>query len=115
MSFDGINGARPNELALLPDGTLYGGTGFGGGSRGAGNVFRVVLQCITSFQMSADGAVLNCSGVPYDSYDIQTTTSLAAPVWEAITTCSADENGLMQFRHNGATSAPARFYRLAPK
>ena len=102
------------ELTLLPDGTLYGGTG-SGGSRLCGNVFRLVVHSITGVQLSAGNAVLNCSGVPYDSYDIQTTTSLAAPVWEAITTCSADENGLMQFRHNGATSAPARFYRLAPK
>jgi hypothetical protein len=114
MSFDGVNGGHPFNLALLPDGSLYGATGRGG-SRAWGNVFRLVLHSITGVQLSAGNAVLNGSGVPYDSYDIQTTTSLAAPVWETITTCSADEKGLMQFRHNGATSAPARFYRLAPK
>jgi uncharacterized repeat protein (TIGR03803 family) len=114
VSFDGINGGHPMELALLPDGSLYGGGGLGG-SRGCGNVFRLVLHSVTGFQLSAGNAILNCSGVPYDSYDIQTTTNLVAPAWETITTCPADENGRMQFQHNSAANEPARFYRLAPR
>jgi uncharacterized repeat protein (TIGR03803 family) len=114
VSFDGINGAGFLGLALLPNGTFYGATG-DGGPRLGGTVFRMILHSITGLQFVSDHAVLNCSGVPFSSYDIQTATNLAAPVWETITTCSADTNGLIQFNHASGANAAARFYRLAPK
>ena len=40
VTFDGANGASPNQLAQALDGNLYGTTGYGGGG-GRGTVFKV--------------------------------------------------------------------------
>jgi uncharacterized repeat protein (TIGR03803 family) len=115
MEFGGKNGRRPfGELTVFPNGSLYGVTA-NGGARGWGNVFKLDLHCITDFQISGSNAVLNCSGVPHGSYDIQSTSNLSMPSWETIGTCSADKNGWMQLQHPGAMSGPTRFYRLAPR
>jgi autotransporter-associated beta strand protein len=54
------------------------------------------------------------SGAPGQSYVLQATTNLVAPVnWVRLLTNQADGNGVLQFLDTQATNWPARFYRVS--
>jgi hypothetical protein len=55
--------------------------------------------------------VLDGSGTPGQTYQVQTTTNLAAPVWVTVTNFTADPDGLFQFTDATAGIYPCRFYR----
>lgn len=64
--------------------------------------------------VAGQGLQLKFSGAANQSYIVQSTTNLTAPiVWQPIATNSADGNGNWQFADtNSVSSNPARFYRV---
>ncbi len=69
---------------------------------------------VAGIQMLPDSSVnLTCSGVPGQSYRIQATTNLTAPVWTIIATNTANANSLFSYIDLDAKFCPCRFYRTA--
>ena len=69
----------------------------------------VGMGCV---EMLPDGsAEIIGSGVAGQSYIIQATTNLIAPVWENISTNTAGSNSIFSFIDSDAKTCPCRFYR----
>jgi hypothetical protein len=59
-----------------------------------------------------DGSIhLTFDGIPGYNYRIEYTEDLSNPVWQTLTTQTADGFGVCQFVDWSLTNAPARFYR----
>ncbi len=59
------------------------------------------------------GITVNLSGVPGQSYTLETTTNLTAPaIWLPLATNIVGTNGLWQFTDPQYTNFSQRFYRL---
>jgi len=56
---------------------------------------------------------LTCIVVPSQTYAVQATTNLAAPVWTTIGSATADSTGSFSFTDTRATNYSVRLYRLA--
>jgi hypothetical protein len=63
-------------------------------------------------QMTNCIPLITCTGTPYETYRIETTTCLTAPVsWVPLCTYTVDATGCFQMLDIGASNCPARFYR----
>lgn len=63
-------------------------------------------------QMTNCVPLITCIGKPHETYCIETTTCLTAPVkWTPLCTITVDAGGCCQMLDTGASNCPARFYR----
>lgn len=72
----------------------------------------VTAPPLLSFQTGISGIQLNASSITGLTYVVQTTTNLAAPVWQPILTNNTGNGGTVNFQTN-APSVLSQFYRLA--
>ena len=70
---------------------------------------RVIMAGAVS--LSAGGAALQFSGLPFLSHRIQGTTNLVVGVWSDLVSETADAFGALQFQDTQAGTLPLRFYR----
>jgi len=61
--------------------------------------------------LSAGGAALQFSGLPFQPHRIQATTNLAGGVWSDLVNETADAFGALPFQDTQAGTLPLRFYR----
>ena len=54
---------------------------------------------------------MTCDGVPGWAYKLQYAEDLSSPVWEDVTTVTADAYGTCEYIDRPATNALIRFYR----
>jgi hypothetical protein len=102
----------------LPPGLYYWGvqavdSAFAGSPFAAETTFAVPgPQIITGISAGTNGVVtLHFRGGPTNTYLVQITTNLSAPVWVTISTNVADMTGAWSFTDYSASNCPARFYR----
>jgi uncharacterized repeat protein (TIGR03803 family) len=115
VSFDGNNGAGPNELVLGRDGYFYGTTA-NGGPGGGGTIFRLILSAFTSVARQPGGSVLlNGTGPANGGYRLWASADLSLPFvsWTLLTSASFDSNGDFFYTDAGAATNPSRFYQLS--
>jgi uncharacterized repeat protein (TIGR03803 family) len=113
---DRDNAGSSADLTIGVDGTLYGTTSQGG-DLGQGTVFQLFYSpprvVITRIELGRSGARLSLSGgMDTQTYQIQATTNLYSPSWQAIGSQPAAASGLLQFLDPEANNYPARFYRV---
>jgi uncharacterized repeat protein (TIGR03803 family) len=113
---EGDKWGTPVSLSIGFDGTLYGTTPQGGDS-GQGTVFRLSYSppriVITSIELGDPGARLSLSnGAAGQTYELQASSNLPPPSWQAIGSQLADSKGMVHFLDTNATRNPARFYRV---
>jgi len=68
--------------------------------------------CLTICQQPDGCARLTSVAVPAQTYSVQATTNLAAPVWTIIGAGTVNANGSFSFTDPDATNYSCRFYRL---
>lgn len=54
---------------------------------------------------------VSVAGIPNQTFSLEATTNLAAPVWVTLCTTNFGTNTLMTIIDNDVTNYPARFYR----
>ncbi len=71
------------------------------------------FRSLVSLARQSDSTMrLSCSGTPAETYVIQATTNLAAPIWITLATKTADATGFCSYIDTDSTNHPCRFYRL---
>jgi len=107
------DGANPSGGLVLSGNTLYGTTGVGG-RYGSGTVFSILMQPQLTIIPSGPNLVLtwptNYAGFDYTRYALQSTTSLASPVWNTNLPAPVVVNGLNTVTN--PISDALLFYRL---
>src|ERR1700722_603396 len=65
-------------------------------------------------QLTSNGFQLNSTSIPGNSYLVQATTNLGAPItWTTVASGTADSNGIIQFTNSNVATNTGLFYRLA--
>jgi uncharacterized repeat protein (TIGR03803 family) len=117
VSFTGSGGTFPGAepmagLVQGSDGNLYGTTAYGG-SRGQGNVFRIIMPGPT-LTLNSQPSTLNQLTLSwrtnYPGFTLQSSPSLNPPAWVDCTNPVAVSNG--QYIITNAMSSGAQFFRL---
>src|SRR5262249_15442519 len=113
---EGDEWGTPVSLSIGFDGTLYGTTPQAG-DWGQGTVFRLFYSpsriVIASIELGDTGARLNLSnGAAGQTYELQPSSTLPPPSWQAFGPQLADSTGMVLFLDANATRNPARFYRV---
>src|SRR5262249_29717708 len=111
------DGIVPNGLALGDDGNFYGTTS-GGGFRGGGTIFRLVVpQCsFTRVARLSGGAIaLTAMGPASQPCRLWTSAGPALPIpsWTLLASRSFDNQGKLSYTDSRAPGKSARFYRLS--
>ena len=69
-------------------------------------------QTLTANLGAGSNFILNLTGLPNQSYVLQSATNLTPPVqWRSVLTNPADGNGVWQFTDTNIAGVPARYYR----
>ena len=91
--------------------------GRGGISLGTANVVvtfdNVIPQNFRAEILGAESVRLIFDGIQNRTYSIEYTENLDAPVWQSLTTVTADEHGVFVYVDSIPIGAPQRFYRAA--
>jgi hypothetical protein len=100
-----------NAIAVDKSGNVYV-AGYETETNGFTSMILIKYSPVTGQKQSNGNFILQASGSPGESFDIQASTNLQS--WVDLGDVIADTNGLVQFDDTNAPSFPARFYYTIP-
>jgi hypothetical protein len=101
-----------NAIAVDNFGNVYV-AGYETETNGFTSMILIKYSQVTLQKQSNGNFILQASGSPGESFDIQASTNLQT--WVDLGDAIADTNGLVQFDDTNAASFPARFYYTIPQ
>jgi hypothetical protein len=101
-----------NAIAVDNSGNVYV-AGYETETNGFTSMILIKYSPVTVQKQSNGNFILQASGSPGESFDIQASTNLQS--WVDLGEVIADTNGLVQFDDTNAASFPARFYYIIPQ
>ena len=105
-------GNAGNAIAVDNSGNVYV-AGYETESNGFTSMILIKYSPVTVQKQSNGSFLLQMSGSPGESFDIQASTNLQT--WVDLGDVIADTNGLVQFDDTNAAFFPARFYYTIPQ